>query len=427
MFGESNKEMKILWLCNLVLPDFSQEFGIKRSNFGGWMTAMLHELEKKEGIDISLCFPIYDKNRLKDGNCNGHDYYTFLDNAIAETYDLGMIKVFEKMLEKADPSIVHIWGTEYPHTTAMLWACKNEEILGKAVVDIQGLVSIIAKHYLTGIPEEYRNLKGTDAESMEKGRLMFERHGKCEIESIKMVNHVMGRTDWDRACVEAVNPDVNYYTCDRILRSKFYDYAGKWNYKECREHSIFVSQASYPVKGFHYLLQALPIVIKKYPDTHVYVSGKDIFNVEEKDPYTVYLEKLIDQFNLSECISFTGLFDEEQMIQQYLESNVFISASLIENSPNSLSEAMILGVPCISSYVGGVYNKMTHDVDGFLYPHDEPDLLAYYIGKIFQNKDNLCEKFSNNSVHKMLEIANPKRNVDSLMQIYKEINSRSMI
>ena len=417
--------MKILWLCNLVLPDFSQEFEIKRNNFGGWMTAMMYELEKREEINISFCFPIYDKSRLKNGNYNGHDYYTYLDDVNAETYDAGLIEAFEQILKKTDPDVVHIWGTEYPHTTAMLWACKNKGFLNKSVVDIQGLVSVCSKHYLAGISKEYRNLKGKSAISMEEDKILFEKCGKCEIESIRMARHVMGRTDWDRACVEAINPSIQYHLCNRILRSIFYDYAGKWKYNRCKQHSVFVSQASYPIKGFHYLLQALPIIIRRYSDTHVYVAGKDIFNVEEKEPYAVYLEELMEQLDLKEHISFIGKQNEKQMIQQYLKANVYVSASTIENSPNSLSEAMILGVPCVASYVGGSYNNMTFNVDGFLYPHNEPALLAYYICKVFENRDNLCERFSNNSVHKMLEAANPERNADSVVQTYNEIYSRN--
>lgn len=418
--------MRVLWLCNIVLPDFSQEFGIKRNNFGGWMSAMLYELEKREGIDINLCFPIYDEDRLRDGNCNGHDYYTFLDNRNAEIYDIELVETFERILRKTEPDIIHIWGTEYPHTMAMLLACKNIGFLNKAVVDLQGLVSVYAKHYLNGIPEAYRTLKHGRFISMEEGMESFEKRGKYEIESIKMVRHVMGRTDWDRACVEAINPDIQYHMCDRILRSSFYEYAGKWNYNECEKHSIFVSQASYPVKGFHYILQALPIVIKKYPDVHVYVAGSDLFHVEDKSPYAVYLDKLMEQSDLGAYISFLGTLDERQMIRKYLRANVFVSASLIENSPNSLSEAMILGVPCVASYVGGVYNKISFDVEGFLYPHDEPALLAHYICKVFEDKGGLCAKFSGNSVNRMMEVANQKRNADTVMRIYKEIDSQNL-
>ena len=75
---------KILWLYNMVLPDFSHEFGIKKNNFGGWMTGLLHGLENVGEINISLCFPIMDRNRVKDGKCNGHNYYKFLCDIYGE-------------------------------------------------------------------------------------------------------------------------------------------------------------------------------------------------------------------------------------------------------------------------------------------------------------------------------------------------------
>lgn len=417
--------MKVLWLCNLVLPDFSQEFKMGKFIFGGWMTAMLHELEKREGIDISVCFPIYDESILKEGKCKGHDYYAFLGNRNAEIYSTELVETFERILKKTEPDIVHIWGTEYPHTMAMVLACKNSGLLDRCVIDIQGLVSVYSKHFLHGIPEECRTFKYGRFTSMEEDMTSFEKRGKYEIESIKMVRHVMGRTDWDRACVEAINADIQYHMCDRILRSSFYEYAGKWKYNECEKHSIFVSQASYPVKGFHYILQALPVIIKKYPDVHVYVTGPNIF-IGEKNPYAVYLEALMEKLDIQTHISFLGMLNERVMIQKYLMSNVYVLASLIENESISLREAMILGVPCVASYVGGVYNNMSFGVEGFLYPHDEPALLAYYICKVFENKDDLCTKLSGNSVEKMMKIADSKRNADIMLQVYKEIDTQNV-
>ena len=144
-------ELKVLWLCNLVLPDFSEEFAINRNNMGGWMSGMLYELEKVEEIDISLVFPIYDEERLRDGKRNGHDYYTFLSGT-SEEDKVRMVDTFVQILEKVKPDIVHIWGTEYYHSKAAVDACIRCQILSRAIVDIQGLVSPYAKHYASGIP-----------------------------------------------------------------------------------------------------------------------------------------------------------------------------------------------------------------------------------------------------------------------------------
>jgi glycosyltransferase involved in cell wall biosynthesis len=41
------------------------------------------------------------------------------------------------------------------------------------------------------------------------------------------------------------------------------------------------------------------------------------------------------------------------MKSEYLNCKVFVSPSPIENSPNSVWDAEILGVPTVASYVGG--------------------------------------------------------------------------
>ena len=42
------------------------------------------------------------------------------------------------------------------------------------------------------------------------------------------------------------------------------------------------------------------------------------------------------------------------MCDRYLKSNLFVCCSAIENSPNSLGEAQLLGMPYVASFVGGV-------------------------------------------------------------------------
>ena len=411
---------EILWLCNIVLPDFCEEFGIKKRSSGGWMTGMLHELEKRDELEITLCFPIYDKERLKDGQWNGHGYYTFLCDDMEE-YNFQMIRSFERILKERHWDLIHIWGTEFPHTTAILLACKNMGILNKAVINIQGLVSNISYHYRAGIPGRYWKLQNRDGISLKAQQKSYERRGKCEIESVKMAQHVIGRTDWDKACITAVNPYVRYFCCGEILREEFYNHVGEWEYSKCRKYSIFVSQASYPVKGFHYLLQALPFIIEEYPDTCVYVSGADIMGMKEKEPYAVYLAGLMEHLGLNSYVTFLGMLDETEMVRQYLNANVFISASTVENESNSLSEARLLGTPSVASFVGGAYARIDFGRDGFLYPHDEPVLLAHYVKKIFANKENVCTKFSCNSVRKIKKYTDPERNAEKNVGIYEEI------
>ena len=102
------------------------------------------------------------------------------------------------------------------------------------------------------------------------------------------------------------------------------------------------------------------------------------------------------------------------MKQEYLFSNVFICPSSIENSPNSLCEAQILGVPCICSYAGGIPDLMKGDEE-HLYRFDDYEMLAYLIDDVFT-------KGTINPIVKIAEQRhNPKLNNDRLLAIYNEI------
>ena len=129
---------------------------------------------------------------------------------------------------------------------------------------------------------------------------------------------------------------------------------------------------------------------------------------------------MIKKYGLEQHIRYLGTLNEQDMCRQYLKANVFVSASSIENSSNSLSEAMILGVPCIASDAGGTISLFQHEQDGFLYQADAPYLLAYYIDRIFSD-DERAKKFSANSRAHAL-VTHDKQNIfKRISEIYTEV------
>jgi len=116
--------------------------------------------------------------------------------------------------------------------------------------------------------------------------------------------------------------------------------------------------------------------------------------------------------------------DEAEMVNRYLQSHVFVSASTVENESNSLSEAKALGVPVVASYVGGVIDRIEHGSTGFFYQHDAPYMLAHYISTLFRDSE-LCQRFSANERAASLDLNDAARNAQLLMETYANILQES--
>mgnify|MGYP001029439307 CR=1 FL=1 len=405
--------MKVLWLCNIVLPDFSTEFGLKKNYAGGWMTGMLHQLKNCNDITIAVCTPIIDSQRAKDGICDGYRYYSFSFGC--NDYQEEVKERFKVILADYKPDVIHIWGTEYPHTLEMVNACQEFNLLDKVVINIQGLVSVYAQHYYAGIPEQYRRIKSEGYHTLEWEYDDFVHRGKYEIEALRKVQHVIGRTDWDEACATRINSKIQYHFCNETLREEFYLNAGTWSYEGCEKHAVFISQAGYPIKGFHYLLKTMPDVLKSYPDAHIYVGGYDITSPNQNGkirPYGHYIRSLLEEYHLSGHITFLGKLDGQEMVAQYRRANVFVSPSSIENSSNSIQEAVSIGCPVVASYVGGTAHYVRSGENGYLYQSDAEYMLGFYIKKVFAQQEYRCKN------QKMQANKHSSRNLQTLLQVY---------
>lgn len=377
--------MRVLWLCNIMLPMIAQQFGVESSNKEGWLSGLadrMLEEQEESGVSLFVAFPaperllpkgeeILEKELSVNGRC--FTCYGFRENVReSHVYDPKLERQMKEILQRAKPDVVHCFGTEYPHTRAMCEICPDKSRL---LITIQGLCSVYATVYEADLPDEVvhgatlrdRLKKDSLTEQKEK----FCLRGENEIRAIKLAGNIGGRTAWDRYYAEKWHAGVRYFEMGETLRSNFYE--GRWSRENCESGSIFLSQGDYPIKGLHYMLLALPKILKEVPDAHVYVAGDNITAYKtwkEKlkiSGYGKYLRQLIKRYGLEGKVTFLGRQDSGQMKDRYLRSQLFVCPSAIENSPNSLGEAMILGMPCVAAQVGGIASIFTHGEDGICY------------------------------------------------------------
>ena len=84
-------------------------------------------------------------------------------------------------------------------------------------------------------------------------------------------------------------------------------------------------------------------------------------------PYQTWCKQLIRRLGLADHVQYTGPLDAAAMRQAYLDADLFLLPSYSENSPNSLGEAMLLGLPCVASAAGGIPDMLQSGVQGMLY------------------------------------------------------------
>ena len=418
--------MRILWLTNQVPANISTAFGLQSPVTGGWLDNSIQLLAKEN--ELHVLFPINLDSEPIVAESQGIKGYGVPMYKGTLRPDKRTIKMLETYVKEISPDIIHVWGTEYLHSYMMMVALNNLELQNRAVISIQGLVSVYARHFYGHIMDWKTRIPTLKDIYFKEGlvhqRRIFRVRGEYEKEAIRLSKYAIGRTDWDYACVKQINPDIRYFYCNEILRKSFY--SERWDIKKCEKHTIFLSQCAYPIKGLHHVLEALNILKNSWEDIHLNVIGRDltIDNWKERlldNSYDKYNRTLIRKYELERYVTFLPLQTAEEMRECFLKANVFVMASSIENSPNSLGEAMLLGVPCVVTDVGGVKNMLTHEVEGFVYQADAPYMMAYYIDKLFRD-DELAVRYGN-AASKHAEIThNQSINNKELQRIYMEIS-----
>ena len=410
--------MRVLWITFNYFPDICKEANLKESVTGSWVFAYAKAvMQLNPEIKLGVATP-YKGKVFRNVEINGINYY-LIPSKNNKLYNPKLEPIWLKVKEHFEPQIIHIHGSEYPLGLSYVRACGPKGV----VLSIQGLVSVIERHYMGGITNidvfkniTFRDIVRFDSLFGQKRDLL--RRGTFEKELIQKISHVIGRTDWDRAHSWAINPGIKYHFCNETLRDSFYN--KKWKYNDCEKYSIFLSQSQYPLKGLHKLIRALPIIIREFPQTKVYIAGSDILNNRgiKISGYGWYIKKILNK-NKNHVV-YLGQLSELKIIERLLKTNIFVCPSSIENSSLSTCEAQILGVPTIAAYVGGIPSLITHEKTGLLYRFEEPELLAWEICKVFSDPQ-LRNLISENGIIAAKERHDPVKNAKALNNAYSEI------
>lgn len=414
-------KMKILWDVGFVLPEAAHLINGNKVAFGGWVGAMVKQLSEIPYIELGVAMkaPVTKLISKKIGRVQ---YYLLPENK-RDKFDIYKVDC-DSVLKDFQPDLLQIEGTELSHARTFLRCFQ-----GKNIVSLQGIINGHEPHQFGGLPVgemlcSFHPIKMLVAAAMIANKqFYFKPRLSGEIETIKRAQNILGRTTWDRAHAYAINPVAPYFPCNRILRDVFYQ--KNWNVEQMQRHTLFVGNSLSALKGAHYVLHAVAQLKEEYPDLKLYIAGENVYpsswrQWKKRVGYPAYLRYLIDKLNIKNHVKFTGMLQADAMAERLSSVNAYVLCSTIENSPNTMGEAMIMGVPVVSSFVGGAPDMASDGKETLFYRDNDPQLLAYQIKRVFDD-DQLALRLSENARRRALITHDPQNNLNSLLAAYRTI------
>lgn len=171
------------------------------------------------------------------------------------------------------------------------------------------------------------------------------------------------------------------------------------------------------LKGHEDFIDAFSIVLKKYPEATGVVIGGPWGNSEK------YMNKVIAyaQKKCGDKIIFTGYRND--VFNIYNEINVTVHPSHSENLGGAF-ESLALGVPTVSTDIGGFPDIVIDGKTGYTAPKKDPQKLALAIQKMLDDPENAVKMAKEGQKH-VYNLCDINKTANDVYKAYNEILSKN--
>lgn len=411
--------MRVLWFTNTFVPGKEQSETATLRGSGSWMVA-LYEALLQEEPDLSLAVAAVCPTRSLDTYRVGKvDCFVVpMEKERRGRCEARALEACARIVNEWQPDLVHIHGTERLY--GLLSA--RRMIVPPVVISLQGLLGPYSEwqHYfgnrsLWQIVRMHRLIEPFVMRGQMWDFFRYRRGARREREILLGNRYFLGRTLWDRAHLTSINPGATYYSVDEALRAPFWDV--RWELEKCRRHRIVVTNLGHPRKGAEILFAAADVLRRGYPAMEVVVVGA----ISCRSGYGRYLRREIAR--RARYVRIAGPLTAREMAVELSQAHVFVSPSFIDNSPNAVCEAQLVGTPVIASYAGGVPSLMEDGKSGLFFPVGDGPCLAARIRDVFTD-DGLACRLGDEARSVALTRHACKRITSTLMAVYEDVLRR---
>ena len=385
--------------------------GGQSMNHGGtWMAAFLGQMLRKTEFEIAFA-AFGSTRRVQTSGAPGIRSFLIPDRACLER----SLQMCCDVVKEWRPDLIHVHGTESAY--GLLAARKR--VACPVVISLQGLLGPCSEWYryfgnrsLTDIVRMHRWLEIPAMRGQLMGFLRFRKKAQREREILLSGRFFIGRTAWDRAYLRAQNPGARYYHGGEVIREAFR--LNRWQMAKARRHRVIFTNSGHPRKGTETLVEAVQLLRAHFPDIRAAIGG----GISRRSGYGRYLRRRISE--LAGAVIELGQLDSEQMARELLASHVFVSPSFIDNSPNAVCEAQLLGMPVVSTYTGGVPSLIEEGRTGLFFPTGDAPMLAARLRELFED-DALAVRLGEEARAVALRRHDPNQVIRDVVAIYEDV------
>ena len=170
-------------------------------------------------------------------------------------------------------------------------------------------------------------------------------------------------------------------------------------------------------KGIGVLAQAIPEIIRDFPDVKFLFAGRETA-AKAKGSKQTWKDYLLHTLPKARLV-FLGQLSTEELIPYYQKSRVAVFPSLYEPGGIVALEAIACGCPMVASNIGGFAEAIRDGEDGLLIPVKHPQALAAAV-KIILQEPALAEKFSRNGLNRIKEKFDLERLSREMVGVYEK-------
>ena len=378
--------MRVLWFTGVQLPALTGQ-GLTRA---GWQEGLRRALETcQPGVELGIAAPGAEpRPPLVQGNAT---YFTLpggprpgrlgrLRRAWQHaSFDAGTLRQCRSLVEDYQPDLVHFHGSE--NFFGLIAA-------GLAIPSVLSLQAVVNGYF----PYFFSDLGWRDvaAELVSPGFLRGEgplhkwltwrKYLEAERQILTGCRNYMGRTEWDRAVALAFNPAARYFPCDEVLAEPYYGL--EWQASAAARPVIYSTSSGNYYKGSLLLARAMAVLRQRgRTDVRLRLAGINPHYDAGK-----VLVNYIRANRLEGNITLLERLTPGQIAGELRQAAVYVHPSHIDNSPNSLCEAMLAGLPCVAANAGGIPSLIRDGQDGLLYHDRDAYMLADAVVRLLDDR-----------------------------------------